>query len=210
MRPVKSRPYNAPRREAQAQATRTRVLAAARELFRGQGYGATTIAAIAHAAGVSVQTIYATFGSKRTILEAIALGVTDSADVPQLEAEVGATNDARRQLAAIVAFMWRLWSLGADVPEMVRGAAAVDPSLAGIYQRGEDRRRTEQAGLVEGWARARVLRPGMIPAEASDILWTLTSPDLFRLLVTQSHWSGERYRQWLHETLSNALLGDPE
>jgi AcrR family transcriptional regulator len=47
------RRYESPRRRAQADATKRDILAAAQRLFERQGYGATTMAAIAAEAGVT-------------------------------------------------------------------------------------------------------------------------------------------------------------
>src|SRR5436309_14569313 len=50
------------------EASRREILEAAHRLFLQQGYVATTIPAIAAEAGVAVQTIYNTVGSKREVL----------------------------------------------------------------------------------------------------------------------------------------------
>ena len=73
------------RREQKALLTRHRILDAAESLFIRDGYALTTIAAIAVAADVAVQTVYAVFGNKRAILnELLAARVTgDDASVPQ-------------------------------------------------------------------------------------------------------------------------------
>src|SRR5260370_31418360 len=60
-------------RQRQALATRALILDTARQLFRDRGYAGTTIEAIAAGAGVAVNTIYASFGTKRSILTAIRL-----------------------------------------------------------------------------------------------------------------------------------------
>ena len=65
--PVK-RSYDATRRRAQARETQRAVLRAAHDLFVEQGYGRTTIAQVAERAGVSPETIYATFENKATLL----------------------------------------------------------------------------------------------------------------------------------------------
>ena len=54
--PVKSRTYRSSVREEQARRTRQAILDAARRLFAEQGYAATTIAQVAKAAGVAVDT----------------------------------------------------------------------------------------------------------------------------------------------------------
>jgi AcrR family transcriptional regulator len=58
-------------RGAQKQATRKRVIAAARELFDTQGYPGTTIRDIASHAGVSVGSVFTTFASKGEILSQV-------------------------------------------------------------------------------------------------------------------------------------------
>ena len=65
------RPYDRRRREEQARRTRDRVIDSAEQLFRREGYGPTTIAAIAGDAGVSVDTIYKSFGGKAGLVRAI-------------------------------------------------------------------------------------------------------------------------------------------
>ena len=65
------RAYSSTRRQEQAGETRLRILAAAHDLFVDQGYGRTTIAEVASTAGVAVETIYATFRNKRTLLRQV-------------------------------------------------------------------------------------------------------------------------------------------
>jgi AcrR family transcriptional regulator len=58
-------------RRTQKEATRNRVIAAARELFDTQGYQGTTIREIARHAGVSVGSVFTTFASKGEILSQV-------------------------------------------------------------------------------------------------------------------------------------------
>lgn len=58
-------------RETRKQATRARVLAAARDLFEEVGYEAATIRLIAKRAGVATGSVFTTFESKKTILQAV-------------------------------------------------------------------------------------------------------------------------------------------
>ena len=70
--PVKPpRSYSSPRRQAQATETRRASLSAAHDLFVEHGYGRTTIAEIAATAGVSVETVYATFKNKSNLLHRV-------------------------------------------------------------------------------------------------------------------------------------------
>src|SRR5882724_5684203 len=71
--PVKAkRKYDSSRRRKQALRTRETILAAARDLFLRHGYAGTTIASIADAADVSVETIYKGFGGKPGLVRAIS------------------------------------------------------------------------------------------------------------------------------------------
>ena len=78
------RNYRSDRRTEQALETRRSIRAAARVLFERDGFAATTVAAIAAEASVSVPTVYATFGTKGGVLremmdelEALASGAED-------------------------------------------------------------------------------------------------------------------------------------
>ena len=66
--PVGKRRYHSPRRAEQAAITRRAILDAARTLFVGNGYAATTVADIASHARVSLDTVYATVGRKPALL----------------------------------------------------------------------------------------------------------------------------------------------
>ena len=59
------------RRAVQADATRSDVVAAARELFLARGYVRTSLNAVAAQAGVAVQTIYNSVGNKAAVLAAV-------------------------------------------------------------------------------------------------------------------------------------------
>ena len=78
--------YNSPLREEQARRTRERILAAARETFREKGYGATTLADIAKAAGVAEPTVRATFKTKPNLVEhLLRLAVRGEDTEPELQ-----------------------------------------------------------------------------------------------------------------------------
>ena len=92
-------------RQTQKEATRNRVLEAARELFDTQGYQGTTIREIARHAGVSVGSVFTTFASKGEILSQVMEERLDSLYaeldrvVPHLR---GSTVDKLRSLYAIL------------------------------------------------------------------------------------------------------------
>lgn len=204
------RQYIAPRRSAQAAATRDRIVAGARRLFAQEGYGATTLTSVAEEAGVAIQTIYAAFGTKRAVLAALIDSMEAEAHLPELLTRLDAPGTKpSEQLALIVGFNRRLWERAVDVLEILRGASTSEPELADVYREGEARRRSGQASFIHGWAVAGALRPGVNERKAGDILWALSGPDMYRLLVIESGWPSRRYESWLADLLRHELFGLP-
>jgi AcrR family transcriptional regulator len=205
-RPVK-RQYVSSRRRASALDTRTRLAASARRLFAERGYAATTIDAIARDAGLAVQTFYATYGSKRAVLFALLDRMDQAADVSGLLEQLDqAEGDWSRQLLLLVDFNVRLFAGSIDVLEVLRSAGAADPDLAAVARAGDDRRRAGQAAIVRGWAQAGALRAGLDDGLAADILWGLTSPELYELFVVRQAWPAVRYASWLHDAIEQLLF----
>ncbi|HEY7789956.1 MAG TPA: TetR/AcrR family transcriptional regulator [Vicinamibacterales bacterium] len=200
------RPYHSPKRAQQAEHTRQRLAASARRLFARDGYGPTTIESIAADAGVSVQTFYATFGSKRAVLLSLLDRFEAEADVGTLLRAVRDSPEPRAQLHAMVAFGARLFEQAADIIAIARTAGREEPDLVELFQSGERRRRDGQAPIVRAWHRAGALRPGLATRHAADILWTMASEDVYGLLVGQCGWPVSRYQQWLEGALGDLLF----
>jgi AcrR family transcriptional regulator len=200
------RPYRSPRREAQARQTRERIVDAARRLWVERGFAATTIEAIAAGANVAVQTVYGTFGSKSSILIALLGRLEETAGGETLMGDLGRARNAREQIAIIASFNRRLFEAGADVLAIALGTVATDPDVAEWVVEGDRRRRHGQSFLVADWHRARALKPRMSRPEAGDILYTLTSPEVYLLLVRTSGWTPAQYERWIDRTLAAMLL----
>lgn len=202
------RSYRSRRRRQQARETRRRILANARRLFVEHGYGGTTIRAIARGAGVSEQTIYATFGSKGALLLGLLDQMAADADLPAMQAQVAAASgDPRQQLRARVAFNVRFYSAGADLIHIARTVSGVEPDLAEMWKGGEARRYRATRSLVAEWERAGALGPGVTAEQAVDVLWALSGPDTFRLFVDDRQWDRDRYQRWLAGTLEALIFG---
>lgn len=202
------RSYRSPIREARARRTRERIIDAARRLWVERGIGATTIDAIAAAARVSVQTIYGTFGSKGGILTALIDRLDEQAGVATLMGDLRRAPTVAAQLDLIAAFNRRLFEGGADVIALAIGSTAVDPDVRAWTAEGDRRRRGGQGHLVASWHAAGKLRSDLGPSEAADVLYTLTSPEVYLLLVRTCGWDSDHYERWLRTTLRTLLL-DP-
>jgi AcrR family transcriptional regulator len=199
------RSYRSPRRAAQAQETRGLILASARALFTGRGYGGTTIEAVAADAGVSPQTVYTAYRNKRGLLLALLDQMAVDADATPRRSVADA--DPRGQLRDGIAFTTRFYSRGADLIELARTVSGVEPDLGAMWQEGEARRLRRYTDLAAEWERAGVLAPGMTAASARDIAWALGGPDTFRLFVLERGWSPDQYREWLGDTLEGLIFG---
>ena len=103
-RPVTAGPRMFGARQTQKEATRNRVIEAARELFDTEGYQGTTIREIARHAGVSVGSVFTTFASKGEILSQVMEGRLDSlyAELDRVTPHLrGSTADRLRTMFAI-------------------------------------------------------------------------------------------------------------
>jgi AcrR family transcriptional regulator len=210
------RRYDNRRREEQALQARRRILEAAYGLFLAHGYPGTTIAGVARAAGVSVETVYKSFGSKAALAKKVwdVTLVGDDQPVPLARrpefTAMTAEPDPRRMLAGYAAIgRMLLERLGPLQRVILQGAQAGDPELRQLLATIDTERLAGATGFVAKLAERGVLRRGLDPEEARDVLWTLISPEVCRLLVDGRGWSLDRWERWLSDTLAAALLDPP-
>lgn len=209
---VKRRRYESPRRREQAGATRRVVLEAARDLFRERGYAAASITAIARQAGVSPETVYAGFKNKRSVLSELldVLIVGDDAPVPLLERpwvhRLRDEPDPLRQLAILARNGRLILERIVPVYEVLRGAAAGDAEIAGLWNRYKAQRFEGQRVLLSLVLQRSNLRAGLTRGAAEDILFAIGSPETYGLLVRDRKWSADRFERWYADSLARLLL----
>jgi AcrR family transcriptional regulator len=201
-----------PRRQERAQATRRAVLDAAGRLFVADGYGATTIQAIADEAGVAVQTVYAAFGNKRTILAEL-LDVSIAGDDERIAVndrewmrQVWEAPSAAERLRAYAAACRSISERAGDVFAVVTAAAATSPDVADLAATAEHRRRLGATSVIDSIRKVGRLRPGLTRQRAIDVLWLLNSPMVFGHMVRRAGWSTDHYERWLADTMIRELL----
>jgi AcrR family transcriptional regulator len=204
------RRYDSSGRQAQARRNREAILDAAQRQFLDGGYAATTIAAIAAEAGVSVETIYKAFGGKPGLVRAIYdRGLIGREPVPAFQRA-----DAMRERETDPRTIMRNWATIASevstvvspIARLVRFAAASDPDMAALLRANNDVRERRARHHARFLKRRGYLREGVSLAQATDILWTCTSDELYDLMVLQRGWSGSRYARFLADYLIAALL----
>jgi AcrR family transcriptional regulator len=206
------RRYQSARRTAQAADTRVAVLDAAQKLFVETGWQKTTIAAIARAAGVSSETIYAVFGNKTALLEALVTLAIRGAqpETPLLEQAVpraiAAERDQRRQLHIFACDIAQVLSRVAPLIAVVRSAAESDPQLSALYRQLHAGRRHNLGAVADALLANGPLRARLDRDAATSAIWRLASPELFLLLRDVDGLTTEDYADWLAATLSATLL----
>ena len=214
MSPVK-RGYRSPLRAEQSRQTRRRILTAARGLFLERGYPATSVEAIATAANVSPDTVYAVFGNKRNLLKQLMdtdVG-GDDADVKVLDRpepqSVRQERDQHVQLAVFATGIARRIEATRPLDDILRSAAEVDVEAGALRNDIQLRQRRSAMTTFAEWLAANgPLRNGMDVSGAGSIIWTLTSPEVNRLLRDGCGWSNQRFARWLEDTLVRTLLPD--
>lgn len=177
-----------------------------------------TLASIAQAAGVVVETIYRAFGSKaalfKAVVEAAVAGGAARAEVPPDERPaiqaVTAETNPRRQLERYAATQPGIHARMGPLLRVLAEAAAADPALGETARQLEGERLAGMGRFAQLLADRGALRPGIDVDQARDVLWTLNSHAIHELLVVQRGWSPERYRDWLADTLARVLLRDGE
>jgi AcrR family transcriptional regulator len=207
-----TRPYDSTRRQAQARQTRMQIAGAARTLFLERGYAGTTIEAIAEKAGVASETIYATFKNKRKVLSFvfdISVGGDDQpvrvVDRPSAQAVLQET-DQQRQLTMFARDITGILDRAAPVFEVMRVAAKTEPEIASLVKRLLEERLRNMTMVAERVAVNGPLMNDLGKALAAEIIWSMTSPELYLLFTRDLGWTSEQYTRWLTDTLTRLLL----
>lgn len=202
--------YESPLRQEQARETRLRIVTAARDLFVAQGYGRTTMAEVARTAGVSVETVYAAFGTKPALLRQVWFvgfrGDDENLRLlhrPETEA-VLAEPDLGRRLRAQAAFMTPVFRRIGPLLVALRGAAASEQAAAAMLAEFDELRVDAAAQYARLAAQTGRLRVSEV--ECRDVLAATMEGSLWQRLVAECGWSDDRFAQWLGEVWVSALV----
>jgi AcrR family transcriptional regulator len=204
------RKYDSTRRQEQARQTRLSVIRAARKLFIEQGYGRTTMADIATAAGVSVETVYAAFGNKATVLHRvwdITIGGDDENVIFHERPEIQAIRnepDLARRLMLHAAMSTTTARRMVPFLRALQGAAGTEPAAAEMLA---EIGRQRLAGMtVMAHEAAATGQLAVTEEECRDVVWAYTDGTMWHHLVIERGWSDERFAEWLGRTWISALV----
>lgn len=195
------RPYRSTRRREQASETRRRIISAAHSLFVGNGYGRTTIAEVANAAGVAVETVYAAYRNKPTLLRQVwyatfrgdeeDIRFLDRPEIRAMLAEPDLVTRLRVHAVAVTPVFRRVTPL----LRALQGAATSEPAAEAMLDEF-DERRLDAAGH---YARAAAATGQLAVSEQDcrDLFTATMDGALWYRLVEQRGWSDERFAQVL-------------
>lgn len=199
------------RRAVQADATRSDVVAAARELFLARGYVRTSLNAVAEQAGVAVQTIYNSVGNKAALLAAVLDEATAGPGAPRsagefMQERAGASGGGFQGLSTLLAdWIADVNERSTEIQTLIQQTAAVYPEVAALERERGERRR---AGFVRAASVARTrggLVTGASDEQAAAAIWSLGHPVVYRSLVVDGDWTADAYRTWLAQSLRSVL-----
>jgi len=205
------RPYDNSRRQAQARATRLTVIETAKRLFTDHGYPATTLERIAEAAEVPLPTVYRLFGSKRALLTAVldaSFGGDDQpvafGDRPAVRA-ARAEPDPAKMVTAFAHIVRELMDRSSAIQHVLATAAQVDPEAADLLAEIRRQRHSGQSRIVAALEASGALDPILDTSQAADIVYTLLSPEVHRILTVERGWPADRYERWIARSLTTLL-----
>lgn len=201
------RAYESPLRTAQAARTHQQIIGAAWRAFVRDGYGGTSMSALAREAGVSRETLYKVFRTKPELLKAVydvavvgdhdAVAVADRPEYIKMLADPDPVAAAR--------------SFGMLTAELVERIGPVLRVLADAAHEPELQHLLEitRAERLEGTRSVLAVlcgRPaGHALDHAVDVVWTLASPEVALLLTDQRGWSRQQYGRWLGDAVAEQV-----
>lgn len=205
------RVYRSELRQRQAEQTRSRVVAAASELFADHGYARTTLAKIAEAAGVSPETVQG-HGPKAALLiaavEFAAFGVSGEENILNLDEgrRFLACENPQQGLDHLAEIQTDVHQRTAHIAPALMGAANSDAELSEYVNTlrasiNQNFRRVLEVARDRDW-----LREDVPFDELVETLAIIGSNDGYLRVTQGSGWTADRYRAWYRRMLAENIF----
>ena len=94
---------------------------------------------------------------------------------------------------------------GSPVLLLVRDAALVDAGLRPLLADLQELRHQRMTENAEFLQTAGHLREGITREAAADLMWSVTAPEMYELLVLQRGWTLDQYRDYVFHTVAGLL-----
>jgi AcrR family transcriptional regulator len=190
------RRYQQRARAEEAARTRMRIIEAVFDRLRAAPAEPIVIERVARSAGVARSTIYAIFGSRAGLFDAVGRELAERSGYARLVA-AKYRPDVRDQVRAGIKAACEMFAANRDIYRALRSVAklkAMDDERANAMRR--------IAGTLKEQG---VLREGLSAKDAEHILWMLSSFESFDELYTNRGLSASRTIRLLTTTVENAL-----
>jgi AcrR family transcriptional regulator len=197
------------RRAAQAELTRQEILRAARTRFASEGYAATSLKDIAADAGVSIQTLYDSVGSKADLVRRLNDLMDVEGDVAGIAAGIGTETDPRALAAVPARITARLLDRCGDIMRACLAGGLADPGLLPLLEEGGRRHRAGAAAIAGRLAALGALRGSVTVEQAATTIAALADFRLAIVLIDDHGMSVAQAERWMVEQTIRALLDDP-
>jgi AcrR family transcriptional regulator len=201
-----TRRYEQRGRAEAAERTRRRILDAVTDHLRTSPGDPISIEQIAETANVARSTVYAIFGSRAGLFDAVAAHVLERDSYDRL-LEAKFEPDAREHVRAGFRHGTEMLARDRDVVRALFSMAPLDPDGVGAAVRRREESRARGMRRVARRLREQdLLAPGVSAADAEHTLWVLTSFEAFDLVHTGRGLSPAAAARLLTETAERALL----
>jgi len=201
------RRYDGAARRAQAERVRAALIDTARDMLLNDGYAALTIPKLAQACGVSAESVYKRFAGKpalvRAVVEQALRGIGPVA--AETRSDALGVDDLQELLRGWGRLSAEVGPRVAPILLLLQVAASRDPGLASLTRELDANRRARMRDNAHRLADAGHLPPGLSVAQATDILWTYSSPEVYDLLVIRSGWNLQQYATFISAGLAAHL-----
>jgi AcrR family transcriptional regulator len=201
-----TRRYEQRQRAEAADQTRRRILDAVIERLRKAPAEPVSVDRIAEMAGVARSTVYAIFGSRAGLFDAVAADVLEREGYERL-LEAKHEPDALEHMRAGFRSGTAMLAADRDIVRALFSMAQLDERAVGdAVRKREKSRAAGMTRLARRLGEEDRLRPGVSVEDAEHILWVLTSFDAFDLLYTGRGLSTDAVADLLFATAERALL----
>jgi AcrR family transcriptional regulator len=199
-------------RRGRAKATHWRIVKAAYALFCENGYAGTTMAQIAEASAVAVQTVYFTFHTKSALLSrAYDFAVMGDEEplpperTPWFQATV-VEPDVEHAVRHFITGVGEITRRVTPLYLVARVAADGDPETERVMAFHENWRADGYRQIVELLRAKAELRPGLTIERATDLVLLYAGMDVYHALVDGRGWSHEEWVDWTVSAITEQVF----
>ncbi len=194
------------RRALQAEQTRIEIIGAARRLFASQGYAATSVKDIARDAGVSVQTLYDSVGSKADLVRRLNDLIDSEARVFEIAMTLGAETDPDAVARMPARITRRIVERCSDILRTGLEAARAEPDLAFVIEEGGRRHRAGARAVTERLAALGALDPERSIEDAATAIAAIADFRMALILIDDHGFDVDQVENWIAEMTARAVL----